>query len=226
VPNGDHLDLLDHPGLVDVLDRARRLGFTGDAPPDAHISHALRFLAALDLVLAEHRGPSRGDDPGGEGRLLGVDLGSGAGLPGLVLALALPTSHWVLVEAMERRAGPLAEAVDHLGLADRVEVWHGRAETFARVPDRRGAADLVTARGFAAPAVTAECAAPLLRLGGVLVVSEPPGSDGSRWSSTGLEALGLTPAGVTEGVMVLRATGVCPTEFPRRVGVPAKRPLF
>ena len=166
-------------------------------------------------------------DVGAAGDVWGaVDLGSGAGLPGLVLALALPESTWVLVEAMQRRADPLAEAVHHLGLADRVEVWCGRAEGFARQPGQRGGATLVTARGFGGPGVTAECAAPLLRQGGLLLVSEPPASDGARWSREGLRQLGLAPEGVVEGIMVCRAVSTCPDQFPRRVGTPAKRPLF
>jgi len=207
-------DLTHHDGLIEVLDRARRLGFTGGSPSTEHIAHALRFGAAIDA------GGVTGTP------LVGVDLGSGAGLPGLVLALALPGSRWVLVEAMERRAQPLVEAVDALDLGDRVEVWVGRAEAFGHQASRRGEADVVTARGFGPPAVVAECGAPLLRQGGRLLVSEPPDSVGDRWPAQPLERLGLAPQGVVEGVMVCRATGDCPGEFPRRVGLPGKRPLF
>jgi 16S rRNA (guanine527-N7)-methyltransferase len=194
--------LLEHADLLEVLERARRLGFTGAAPPEEHVAHALRFLGALDAV---------GADPG---------------VPGLVLALALPRSTWVLVEAMERRAGPLVDAVNRLDLAGRVTVWRGRAEEFARSAGQRGSADLVTARGFASPGATAECAAPLLRLGGFLAVSEPPESDGSRWPPAGLAEFGLAPVGVREGVMLCTAVETCPDTFPRRVGIPSKRPVF
>jgi len=228
VAPGDPDALLEHAGLLEVLGRARRLGFTGAAAPEEHVAHALRFLAALEAV-----GLGGGAlDSGGVGAdpaaiaPVGVDLGSGAGLPGLVLALALPRSTWVLVEAMERRAGPLVDAVIALDLAERVTVWRGRAEEFARSPGRRGGADLVTARAFASPAATAECAAPLLHLAGLLLVSEPPESDGSRWSPSGLAELGLAPEGVIDGVMACRAVGVCPDTFPRRIGLPSKRPLF
>lgn len=220
---GDPADLLTHGGLLEVLDRARRLGFTGDAAPEEQIAHALRFASALSEAFT-------GEGPGSDGVIpagfTGVDLGSGAGLPGLVLAIAFPESRWILVEAMVRRSGPLAEAIDRLDLGTRVEVWQGRAEAFGQQPGRRGFADVVTARGFAAPAVTAECAAPLLRPGGLLAVSEPPESDGSRWPGEGLRELGLTPHGVVEGVMVCESMGVCPALYPRRVGLPAKRPLF
>lgn len=227
MPPVDPDTLLEHAGLLEVLERARRLGFTGAAAPQEHVAHALRFGAALDAVPPTGAVDAVGiRDAAGPAGFLGVDLGSGAGLPGLVLALALPHSTWVLVEAMDRRAGPLVDAVNHLDLADRVTVWRGRAEEFARKVDYRGRADLVTARGFSGPAATAECAAPLLRPGGVLAVSEPPDSDGSRWSPQGLAELGLAPIGVVEGVMVCEAVAPCPDTYPRRVGVPAKRPLF
>lgn len=216
MPDDGSRELTTDPGLVEVLDRARRLGFTGDASAADQITHALRFIHAARRVA---------DDASGTG-VVAVDLGSGAGLPGLVLATALPASHWVLVEAMARRADPLRQAVSFLGLLDRVEVWVGRAEMFARESGRRGSVTLVTARGFAAPAPTAECAAPLLRVGGILAVSEPPDSDGTRWPEEELRQLGLAPEGVHEGVMVCRATAPCPPTYPRRVGLPAKRPLF
>lgn len=227
------VDLASHTGLLAVLERAHRLGFTGNASAAAQITHALRFLTAIESldgfesVAAPWNStsdpPPRSSPPG---HPLGVDLGSGAGLPGLVLALALPSWRWVLVDAMERRTDPLRDAVGELGLDDRVEVWTGRAEEFARRSRWRGAADLVTARGFGPPAVTAECAAPLLGPGGALLVSEPPESDGGRWPADGLAQLGLAGVGVVEGIMICRSTGPCPAAFPRRVGLPAKRPLF
>ena len=82
--------------------------------------------------------------------------------------------------------------------------------------------------------MVAECAAPLLRPGGWLVVSEPPptGPDedpGGRWPAESLRQLGLEPADVVHGdfeFRTLRQIEPCPERFPRRNGVPAKRPLF
>ena len=99
----------------------------------------------------------------------------------------------------------------------------------------RGTFDLVTARSFAPPAATAECAAPMLKQGGALVVSEPPDALGAnRWPDVALATLGLirtstetvvTAAGpVTLSRML--ATTSCPQRYPRRVGRPFKRPLF
>ena len=198
--------------LVDVLDEARRWGFLGPGPVEPHIEHALGFARAVG-----DRAPARA-----------VDLGTGGGVPGLVLAVHWPGSTWIFVEAQARRAAFLADALARLGLDHRVEVVHERAEVVGRTPERRAWASLVTARGFAAPAVTAECAAPLLEVEGALVVSEPP-DGGRRWPPGGIPELGLGPAEIVQGgarYAVLRAVTSCPARYPRRVGVPAKRPLF
>ena len=155
---------LDDPVLHEVLARAQRLGFLGAAPVISHLLHSQAFLALV--------GP--GDRV--------ADLGSGAGLPGLVIAVARPTarSAWSRLP----RAGPTTSVEPSLalGVADRVTVDQRPAEQVGRDPELRGTFDVVTARGFGPPPVVAECAAPLLRVGGRLVVSEPPGSDGSRWA--------------------------------------------
>ncbi|HZQ27155.1 MAG TPA: RsmG family class I SAM-dependent methyltransferase [Acidimicrobiales bacterium] len=158
-----------------------------------------------------------------------LDLGTGAGVPGLVLALRWPDSAWVLLDGSRRRTALLEAAVAELGVADRVAVVCGRAEQVGHDLTYRGRFDLVTARSFGPPATTAECGAPFLRPGGVLVVSEPPGDEGGRWPSEGLAELGLVagPARTSRPrAQVLEAVSRCPDRYPRRVGVPAKRPLF
>jgi 16S rRNA (guanine527-N7)-methyltransferase len=164
-----------------------------------------------------------------------VDLGAGGGLPGLVLAaLVWPQTRWLFVDAQRKRTEFLIEAVEALGLDARVAVRTERAEVVGRDPDQRGNHDLVVARSFGAPAITAECAAPLLRPGGRLVVSEPPAVEDleARWPTAGLAQLGLAAAtsvvapdsGVHLSSMV--CTELCPERYPRRTGIPAKRPLF
>lgn len=157
-----------------------------------------------------------------------LDLGSGGGLPGLPLALALPGLHWVLLDGSTTRCGFLSEAVDELNLADSVEVVATRAEDAAQ-GRLRGSFDLVVSRSFGPPAVTGECAAGFLRTGGHLVVSEPPGSTGDRWPPDGLAKVGLRLVGtVTEpsAFAVMEQVRACPATFPRRTGIPTKRPLW
>lgn len=159
---------------------------------------------------------------------LALDLGSGGGLPGLPLALAWPETRWVLIEGGSRRADFLREATETLDLGDRVIVVSQRAEE-AGHGGLRGSVDCVVARSFGAPAVTAECAAAFLRVGGYLIVSEPPGGDPNRWEHAGLALLGMRPGRVGVGptsFQVIDQVSPCPDRFPRRTGLPSKRPLF
>lgn len=203
--------------IEDVLAQARERGFLGPGPISAHIAHSQGFAVAS------------GDPP--PTRV--VDLGSGGGVPGLVLALAWPDVTVTLMDASERRTAFLSEAVAQLGLGERVTVVRGRAEELGRDPLHRSRYDEVVARGFASPAVTAECAAPLLALGGRLVISEPPAGP-SRWDQTRIGELGLdmgqavevsTAAGLAH-FQVFRALAPCPARYPRRTGIPGKRPLW
>ncbi len=157
-----------------------------------------------------------------------LDLGSGAGLPGLPLALAWPDTSWTLLDASPTRGGFVREAVVRLGLSNRVDVVTERAET-AGHGTGRGQYQLVVARSFAAPAVTAECGSPFLLRGGRLVVAEPPGGKPERWDVEGLAILGLRLDQGLKGrttYQVLAQERPCPDRYARRVGIPAKRPLF
>ena len=151
-------------------------------------------------------------------------------MPGLVLAVAEKSSEWVLLDAKARSAAFLRFAVSSLGLEERTRVVEERAEVAAH-SELRGTATVVVARGVGPPSATAEYAAGFLAVGGVLVVSEPPGSDGSRWDAAGLRALGLGRAAValtSEGFSFARVEQRQPAadRFPRRPGIPTKRPLF
>ena len=199
------------PPLVAVLERARRLGVLGPGPVLDHVHHAQGFVKAL------------ADLP--EGALL-LDLGSGGGVPGLVIAEARPDLQVILLDSLERRVALLSEAIDGLQWQGRVSAVLARAEDAGRSAEWRGTVDAVTARSFGPPATVAECAAPLLRIGGILIVSEPP-EESDRWPSAGVALVGMVDEGApVSGMRRLRQETVCPETFPRRVGIPAKRPLF
>lgn len=209
-----------------MLLEARGLGYLGPGPVEANIEHALAYRAACP-----------------EAPLRALDLGSGGGLPGLVLALTSESAwcdtRWSLLDASAKRCAFLRSAVEQLALVSRVVVIEGRAEELGRVPPHRGAYDVVVARSFGRPPVTAECGAPFLSIGGHLLVSEPPGRNVTeRWPTRGLAELGLemwteAPNGVTGktanpdfSVVRLIQAAPCPERFPRRTGQPAKRPLW
>jgi 16S rRNA (guanine527-N7)-methyltransferase len=211
---------VDDTRLIEVLGRSRGLGFLGPGSVRVHVDHAAGFATGVAGAPAQF-----------------LDLGSGGGVPGLVLAQWWPGSRAVLLDARERRCGFLREAVRELELDGRVVVVWARAEEAGHRDYMRGAFDLVVARGFGSPAVTAECGAPFLCVGGMLAVSEPPDDDDTgdpgdpsgRWPAGALARLGLAVGtSWTNGFryQALDQFEPCPERYARNPGVPAKRPLF
>ena len=166
-----------------------------------------------------------------------ADLGSGAGLPGLPLAVALPALEVHLVESVARKADWLREASRALEAAN-ARVVNLRVESWAQ---GAGAMDLVTARALAEPAVVLEYGAPLLRDGGALLdwrtraADEPaPGVPGAELCAVA-EALGLrflarhaiAPSAAASRHVIDLYLKVRPTPagYPRRPGIARKRPL-
>jgi 16S rRNA (guanine527-N7)-methyltransferase len=203
--------------LRQVLEDARTAGFLGPGPIEAHFDHAMGFAAAVERALG--RPPASF-----------VDLGTGGGVPGLALALYWTSVRGILVESAHRRSAFLREAIERVGVRDRIDVVEDRAEALGRVPTYREAFEVATARSFAGPAVTAEIAAGLVAVGGALVVSEPPEPDSRRWPAAGLRELGFGSVQAVEQrgahYAVLPKATRCPERFPRAVGRPGKRPLW
>lgn len=162
-------------GLTETLREAQRFGFFGPGSIDDAIVHAQQFVEPASNVV-----------PGG--RLL--DLGSGGGLPGLVIAAARPDIGIVLLDRREKRTDFLSRAIHRLGY-EHVDVWCRDARTVAAAIESGSepAFDAVTARGFGPPEVTLRLAAACVTETGRVVVSEPPSGD--RWAAELLRELGL-----------------------------------
>lgn len=155
-----------------------------------------------------------------------LDLGSGGGLPGLLAILDPAWTRVLLVDRSQRRCAFLRTCVAELGVGDLVEVVVGEAEGLARREDLRERADAVVARSFGPPAATLECAAPLARVGGFIVVADPPA--GRSWPADGLVLLGLSEVehiGDTE-LSIFEKVERSDQRFPRRSGVPSRKPLW
>lgn len=201
--------------LVRRLEAARRRGMLGPGPVEGHVEHAEAMATAID--------------PGFAGRFL--DLGSGGGVPGLVLLNAWPSATGVLLDARGRRCRLLEDALRELDLLDRASVACGRAEDMAREAGFRGGFDLVVARGFGSPATTAECAVGFLAPGGRLAVSEPPVPPViDRWPAEKLATLGMgAPTVWSRGdatVAIMEHSSPVSDRWPRRDGEPTRRPLW
>ena len=174
--------------VAEVLAAAQRLGTLGDRPIPEVIDHARKFVAALEGVT---------------GRV--VDIGTGAGVPGLVIAEDCPDLQLVLVDRRETRMDALRMAVAGLGFSDRVTVLTADVADLGRDPEHAGQYSAVVCRGFGSPEVTAPLARPLLKNGGSLIVSEPPSQDPKRWSEGVLSGAGFGTPEYLPGVVRITA---------------------
>jgi 16S rRNA (guanine527-N7)-methyltransferase len=161
-----------------------------------------------------------------------ADLGTGAGLPGLPLAIALPEAEVVLVESTRRKCAFLERAVASCGVGN-ARVVNARAESW---PDGVGRFDVVLARALASLEVVVEYAAPLLAIGGLLVAwrgRREPGAEGAAERvavALGLEPIEIRPVRPYPGadsrhLHLMSKVKPTPEGFPRRPGMAVKRPL-
>ncbi len=206
-----------------LLDANRRLNLTRVVEPAEvgrlHLLDSVSALPRYDAVDAP--GPC-------------LDLGSGGGVPGLVLALARPDRRWVLVDSVRKKADALLGFARELGLAN-VEVLAERAEVLGRDPSHRERYALVTARACASLPVLAEYALPLLAVGGRLLAWKGPISDDELRAGAAASALlgGEQPVVIPTGFAALgdhrfvelTKVGPTPPAYPRRPGEPSRRPL-
>lgn len=162
------------------------------------------------------------------------DVGTGAGLPGIPLAIAKPELELTLVDSLGKRVDFLKHAAVELGLS--LEAVHARAEDFGRNPHFREAYDAVVSRAVAALPVLAEYALPLLKKGGVFFAYK--GSQASvevEAAQRALDLLGgrleqvmefsLGSSAEHRSVVIIRKIKGTPSNYPRKAGLPERKPL-
>ncbi|MCH8920260.1 MAG: 16S rRNA (guanine(527)-N(7))-methyltransferase RsmG [Chloroflexi bacterium] len=211
---------------LDELNAARpRLRLTALTDPEAvqrrHFLEPLALLAALEEIDALGK--------------TAIDIGSGAGFPGLPIKIVRPALRLTLLEANAKRAAFLERLVQRLSL-ERVTVVNDRAEEVAHNPEHREAYDLVLARAVAPLPTLVELTLPFLRLGGVLAAPKGSGAPREvREAAAALRACGghvesihplqIPGAETSPTLVIVRKASDTPQRFPRRTGIPAKRPL-
>jgi 16S rRNA (guanine527-N7)-methyltransferase len=161
-----------------------------------------------------------------------VDVGSGGGLPGLALKLARPDLHVTLVDSDQGKAAFLIQAAARLRLSD-AEVVGRPAEEVGQDTRYRERFDVAVARALAPMPVLAELCLPLVRVGGTLLAQKTEKEDVSS-ATHAIEILGgylervaaaHSQARAAGTVVVVRKVAATPAEYPRRSGVPRRRPL-
>jgi 16S rRNA (guanine527-N7)-methyltransferase len=198
------------------------------------IRHFLDSLTCL-LVVRSPKSQARGQalDLGATTRV--IDIGTGAGFPGLPLKIVCPGLRLTLLEATGKKVGFLEHIVSRLGLAG-VEVIKGRAEELGRDAAHRESYDLVLARAVAALPVLVEYALPFCKQGGLFVAQK--GVEGDAEAKAAEDAI-ATLGGVLRRIVhlelptlteprcliVIEKTAPTPEKYPRRPGIPSKRPL-
>jgi len=165
-----------------------------------------------------------------------IDIGAGAGFPGLPLKMVRPSMRLTLLESVGKKVSFLEHMVKALGLED-VDVVQGRAEELGRHPDYREVFDVALARAVAQMAVLVEYALPLVRVGGIFVAQK--GAEVGEEVESALPAMRLLGGRLQvlrrvslpglddpRHLVVVEKVASTPDRYPRRPGIPTKRPLL
>lgn len=186
---------------------------------EKHLLDSLTLLPVLAQI-----------EPGGEGPLRLLDVGSGGGLPGLVLAVCRPDARVTLLDATAKKCAFLRHAADELGL-ENVTVWHDRAEVAAHdKSNKREKFDVVTARAVGRLAGLLEITVPFARAGGLCVLTKGQKADEELAEAKGaLHLLHAAHAGTVETptgrIVVVEKLRKTPGAYPREIGEPKRKPL-
>ena len=161
-----------------------------------------------------------------------VDIGAGAGFPGIPMKLAFPGLRGTLVDATARKVGFLRDMVVALELAD-MEVRHSRAETLAHCESVREGFDLVFSRAVAPMPVLVELTLPFCRVGGLVALHKTTSAaDEIAAAHRAIETMGgvirdtIRTGGDNKVLIVIDKIQETPANYPRRSGIPSKRPLL
>ncbi|BAF61096.1 MAG: 16S rRNA (guanine(527)-N(7))-methyltransferase RsmG [Pelotomaculum sp.] len=206
-----------------IIERNKSLNLTAiTGEREVAVKHFLDSLTCLKAVPLE------------DGTSL-MDVGTGAGFPGIPLKICRPSVRVKLVESAEKKAVFLREAIGRLGLEMAEAIW-ARAEDVGKDPDHREKYGCVVARAVAELAVLAEYCLPAAGVGGCfLAMKGPKAEEEAVRAKDAIKILGgrleeiinlkLPFTGDRRSLVVIRKIGETPEKYPRRPGVPQKRPL-
>ena len=193
-----------------------------DSPHQIRIKH---FLDSLSCVLALRNTPTD----------YMIDIGTGAGFPGVPLKIICPPTTMTLVESVGKKAA-FCKHISQMISLSKIDIIQDRAETTASQPDHRESYDWAIARAVASLPVLVEYLLPLVKVGGfALAMKGESGPAEAQSAEQAIHLLGghlqqlipVTLPGVEEEryLVIIEKNAATPDQYPRRVGIPAKRPI-
>lgn len=164
-----------------------------------------------------------------------IDVGTGAGFPGIPLKIAQPSLEILLLDSLEKRVGFLKTVISELKL-DGIRALHLRAEDAGKEPSHREKYDAAVARAVAALPVLLEYCLPMVKRGGIFIAMKGSSREEIEASNKALELLGgkieevkeftLPCSEIKRSIIIVRKFRQTPTKYPRKAGKPSKQPLI
>jgi 16S rRNA (guanine527-N7)-methyltransferase len=214
---------------AELLSWNERVNLTSITDPhDMAIRHVLDSLTVIPLL--QSWGRAWGQD------LALVDIGSGGGFPGLPIAIALPSFRVTLVDATAKKVGFLQQAIETLGLAN-ARAIHSTAEELGRLPEHREVYDAGVVRAVGSIGTLVELLVPLLRVGGRCIlmkkrsavdeelIAAAPALDVLRAAVERTVEVDAGDLLADRALVVVHKLEQTPERYPRRPGLPRRRPL-
>lgn len=164
-----------------------------------------------------------------------IDIGTGAGFPGMVLKIFYPDIQFTLLDSLNKRVGFLKEVADELSL-NKIDAVHGRAEDYARQPNHREKYDLCVSRAVANLSTLAEYSLPFVKKGGYFVAYKAEDClDEVKAAEKAISMLGgkientvmykIPNSDITRAFVIIKKVNSISGKYPRKAGLPAKEPL-
>lgn len=164
-----------------------------------------------------------------------IDVGTGAGFPGLPVKIVRPELNVVLLDSLEKRIGFLNTVINELHM-DKITAVHSRAEDAGKSPKYREKFDAATARAVASLPVLLEYCMPLIKTGGIFIAMKGSSLSEADEAGKALNILGgaieevkeftLPGSDIRRNIIVIRKLRQTPTKYPRKAGKPSKEPLI
>lgn len=164
-----------------------------------------------------------------------LDIGTGAGFPGIPLKIVLPQNSFILLDSLNKRINFLKEVIRSLKL-ENIEAIHGRAEEFCKLKQKRENYDIVTSRAVAKLNVLLEYMLPFVKIGGKCICMKSSAIDEELdEAQKAIEILGgriekvdtilLENTNIERKIVIIEKIKSTPEKYPRKVGTPVKEPI-